>query len=283
MDFDERRIKREHVLAAVKHYLRDKPQHSPAKSAFLIHQKRKLPAKFILRLAFKVATGVMVRCGTLTGGRASVRVLQNLGFNTIYEKPLRRNGNRNKVKNARREAFKQALMKKWGPVETEHRFPGIQVPDLNNRKSMSVVLKNILKKIEKCRGMTIKGRTGLALAFDLYLPKVRTVIEFDEKQHFTPLRAVALRAYPPGTKVGFDKKRWIRLAEEIRDGDNSPEYRDEQRAFYDAIRDVYATKLGLHPVIRIYENDVHWEKIDGEKTPEAARILAEIKKVVENR
>jgi len=280
VDFDERVLTKQHILKAITAYNSQSFKHAPARSAFLLHAGRRLPAKFLLRLAFQIAKGVLVRPETLTGGRASVRVLRNLGFNAIYDKPVRVTSNRNPIKNARREAFKQALMKRWGPVECEHRFPDIQVPDLENRASMPIVFKNILTALEQARGFRIKGRKGLALAFDLYLPKVKAVIEFDERQHFTPLRAVALRVYPAQLKLGFDKKRWIRLAEKIRAGDNSPAYRDEQRAFYDAIRDIYAVKLGLRPVIRIFEEDVLWEKANSASTAEAVKIFSEIEKVL---
>ena len=86
MDFDERVIRKEHVLAAIKKYLSAPINHYPAKSAFLVHKDQKLPAKFILRLAFEIATGHMPHPETLTGGKASIRVLQQLGFNTRYEK-----------------------------------------------------------------------------------------------------------------------------------------------------------------------------------------------------
>ena len=39
-------------------------------------------------------------------------------------------------------------------------------------------------------------------------------------------------------RLGFSKDRWVALCEEIQAGDNSPIYRDEQRAFYDTVRDI---------------------------------------------
>jgi very-short-patch-repair endonuclease len=110
------------------------------------------------------------------------------------------------------------------------------------------------------RTSLIRGRNNLPLAFDYYIPKLNVVIEFDERQHFTPLRAVSLRAYPYDAILGFDKLRWMQLSEQIRAGDNSPLWRDEQRAFYDAIRDIMVPRIGLRPVIRIFEEDVNWEK-----------------------
>lgn len=261
MDFDERLIRREHVLRAREKFLSSPTKHHPAKSAFLIHEEHKLPAKFIIRSAFEIATGHLPHPETLTGGKASIRVLRNLGFhNAIYEKQNVTGGKRNVAKSARREALRKVLAQQWGPVETEKKFQGISVPDLKSRSSMEPVLFHILQNIEAHRRIEVQGKMNWLLAFDFFLPRIGVVVEFDERQHFTPLRATALKAYPTEIELGFDKARWIQLSEEIRAGDNSPIYRDEQRAFYDAIRDITVSKVGLKPVVRIFEEDVQWEK-----------------------
>jgi hypothetical protein len=111
---------------------------------------------------------------------------------------------------------------------------------------MDAHLKRILDAVEAHRSRRIlKPKTGHRLAFDFYLAGTKVPIEFDERQHFTPLRAVSLRCYPADVVVGFDRDRWIRLSEEIRAGDNDPPWRDEQRAFYDSIRDILAIEAGL--------------------------------------
>jgi hypothetical protein len=278
MDFDERIIGKKHVSQAINCYLSSNFKHAPAKSAFLLHKGKRLPAKYILRLAFKEATGDMPHSETLTGGRASVRVLKSLGFETIYDKP-NNIGKRNPTKNKRREAFKSILMRKWGLVETEKKFPSICIPDLSERKSIDPDLHKILCQIEKYRSLSIRGCKNRPLAFDFFLPKLNMAIEFDERQHFTPLRAAALRVYPKEALLGFERVRWIELSETIRAGDNSPAYRDEQRAFYDAIRDIMIPRIGLKPLIRIFEDDVHWEK--GEDLGKVAeRIFQDIEKII---
>lgn len=276
MQFDERLIKKEHVEKAIKYYLQTKPEHSKARSAFLMHDGIKLPAKFILRLAYKEASGYLPPSESLTGGRASVRVLMDLGFNAIYEKVEGR-ANRNPVKNMRRSAFKDILEKHFGKVEIEKKFPGIQIPDLSNRSSMNAELLLILDRVESFREMKIiKWNANAKLSFDFYIPAKNIVIEFDERQHFTLPRAASLRTYPKSITLGFDKEKWVRLCEEINAGDNSPAYRDEQRAFYDSIRDIMAPRTGIKPVIRIYETDVLWEK-EKEYSPKARGILNQIK------
>ena len=126
----------------------------------------------------------------------------------------------------------------------------------------------------------MKGQINRKLAFDFYVPKVDLVIEFDERQHFTPPRAASLLAYPDDVELGFDRQRWISLSEQIKAGDNSPIYRDEQRAFYDSIRDITAPKFGLRPVIRIFEEDVIWEKETVDLSQAALKVLKQIEKVV---
>ena len=282
MDFDERVIQKEHVLSAIEKYISAPTNHHPAKSAFIIHKDRKLPAKFIIRLAFEIATGHMPHPETLTGGKASIRVLQNLGFdNAVYEKQNVVGGKRNEVKSARREALRKILSLRWGPVETEKKIQGVFVPDLNNKSGIDSTLLNILQRVEECRQIGIQGKKNFVLAFDLFLPNVGVAIEFDERQHFTPLRAAALRAYPSKMNLGFDKERWIQLSEQIRAGDNSPIYRDEQRAFYDSLRDVLAPRVGLKPVVRIFEEDVQWE-LDQSASTKGASILENIETIIKS-
>lgn len=276
--FDERKLSKENVLRAIETYQTTQPRHHPARSAFLLYSGQKLPAKLILRLAFRDLTGQLPTSDQLTGGRASVRVLQGLGFEAIYDKPVK-TPNRNLVKNARREALRQVLAAQWGEVRTEERLPGLCVPSLVGRPAMHKDLRRILDVIESARGLAIKGRDQHALCCDFYIPACRLVIEFDEKQHFTPLRAESLRAYPTGTTVGFSKERWTDLCDEIRAGDNSPIYRDEQRAFYDSVRDILLPELGYAPVLRVFENDVHWEALPI-SSPEAAQLVENIEQLV---
>ncbi|MBA3351425.1 MAG: hypothetical protein H0U23_03200 [Blastocatellia bacterium] len=257
--FDPRKLRAEHVVAAIKEYRSAPPKHRPARSAFLLVEGKRLPAKQIICLAFLCATGELPRSEQLTGGRASVQLLRCLGFDAIYEK-RQKTGNRNKVKNARREAFRQVLASRFGVINIEERFAVLRVPDLSSRNSVASDLMSILSAIESVRQMPVRGKSNHRLCCDFYLPDHRLIIEFDERQHFTLPRAASLRAYPTDSQAGFDRERWIALCQEIQAGDNSPVYRDEQRAFYDAIRDIVAPQMGFKPVVRVFEGDVLWER-----------------------
>jgi hypothetical protein len=279
VDFDERIIKRKNVENAINRYCLERPKHRPARSAFLMWNDELLPAKYILRLAFRDATGFMPKSETLTGGRASNRVLKDLGFETLYEKPERRSRNRNPIKNARRAALRRILEKRYGHVETEWKNPLISVPDLIQGVGIDGHLSRILEALTNYRDREIKGREGHKLAFDFFVSETSLPIEFDERQHFTPLRAVSLENYPINASLGFSRDKWIRLSKEIRAGDNSPAYRDEQRALYDSIRDLMAPKIGLLPVVRIFEEDVEWER-EGQNSAEGKLFLAHVEKII---
>ena len=174
------------------------------------------------------------------------------------------------------------LEERFGPFQTEARVKDLLVPGLRDRQGMDPVLKRILTAIERCRKRSVSGRQGYNLAFDFFSPTLRLAIEFDERQHFTLPRASSLKAYPLNLSQGFDRGRWIAMCGKIQAGDNDPVYRDEQRAFYDAIRDVVAPRLGLLPVVRIYEEDVKWEQAreDKEEARKARQMLDSIQRFV---
>jgi hypothetical protein len=281
MIFDERQLTKHHVLKAIERYNIEQPKHFPARSAFLLFNNQKLPAKYILKIAFGELTGQMPTSEQITGGRASVRILENLGFNAIYEKPKKRL-NRNLIKNARREAFRKIIERRWGTIKVEHKIDTIRVPNLLERNSISKELLEIIDAIEGQRNIKINGRAHHILSCDYYLPEVNLIIEFDERQHFTLLRSASLQAYPTYIKTGFDKSRWIDLSKKINAGDNSPIYRDEQRAFYDSLRDIIAPQVGLKPIVRIFEEDVLWEN-DGDSSDVAQKILKEIQNIIDNK
>lgn len=276
--FDERKLKPAHIRRAIREYTEGKWKgFSNPKSAFLIVGRKRLPAKTILRIAYKAATGYLPRPEQLTGGPASVRVLESLGFKTLYQKQGRK-GPKRLIKNIRREAFRKALAKKWGVVHKEYSFEDVVVPDFDKIRKKSVLLSRILKAAEKGR-IKVQGKIGRQLRFDYYVPKAKLLIEFDERQHFTLPRAAALEAYPKGVKLGFEKKKWISTCRQIQAGDNYPAYRDQQRAYYDAIRDLSTKRLKMKPLVRIFEEDAFWEK--GPKVdPRCIEVFKKIEVIV---
>jgi hypothetical protein len=77
------------------------------------------------------------------------------------------------------------------------------------------------------------------------------IVEYDERQHFTKPRLITLDRVPAGYKLGFEIAFWRRECERIQARDNDPPYRDEQRAWYDVLRDIMPPALGMGGTVRI--------------------------------
>lgn len=69
----------------------------------------------------------------------------------------------------------------------------------------------------------------------------------------------------PWVKRKISLKEWINKCKEITAKDNNPYYRDEQRAWYDTLRDFLPLIKGLQPTVRISLFDYTWCKLDPNK------------------
>ncbi len=83
-------------------------------------------------------------------------------------------------------------------------------------------------------------------------------MEFDESQHFTLPRKISLQSYGGAVNLGFPLEKWIELCETVDAKDNDPPYRDEQRAWYDTLRDFLPVYFGLGPTVRLFAGEMHW-------------------------
>jgi hypothetical protein len=63
--------------------------------------------------------------------------------------------------------------------------------------------------------------------------------------------------------MGFDVKRWQAICDTVRATDNDPPYRDEQRAFYDSVRDLLALENAF-VVRRIRHAEFDWRSAGAE-------------------
>ena len=114
------------------------------------------------------------------------------------------------------------------------------------------------------RGHTGFATAGRRLVCDIVIPSQQLIIEYDERQHFTAPRAVALRLYPKDTAICFDRAEWIAHCNAIAATDNDPPYRDEQRAFYDSVRDILASANGYR-VARLKHGALDWQICDADR------------------
>ena len=100
---------------------------------------------------------------------------------------------------------------------------------------------------------------------DFYIPKQKLIIEFDESQHFTKPREIALSLYPQTEGFGFSVNRWRKLCQEMNKRDNDPPYRDEQRAWYDTLRDFAPLLSQTGKTIRLFSRDFVWCSLNPEE------------------
>jgi len=150
------------------------------------------------------------------------------------------------------------LTKIYGPVEKSPKIPIGTKPGDFAALSCYSTLNDIFNLLKEARGFVNFVKAKTLPRCDFFVPTPGFILEFDESQHFTALRKLTLMHYPPDLKLGFSKQAWITLCDRIRAKDNDPFYRDEQRAWYDTVRDFLVTIKGLKPTVRLYSKEMQW-------------------------
>ena len=124
------------------------------------------------------------------------------------------------------------------------------------------VLAEIYARLKGDLSVLHAARANLFLAVDLVHPKSGTVVELDEREHFTSFRLGALELSPSDAAAGFDLDEHKRLCRELcaeTDGlsrglaakgfgfGGVP----RERAYHDALRDLAVPAMGHPAVVRI--------------------------------
>ena len=78
---------------------------------------------------------------------------------------------------------------------------------------------------------------------------------------------MALKKYTNILPIGFDVNRWLQLCENLdkKDPDPKAPFRDEQRAWYDTLRDFVPFFLNIKPTKRLYVSDYVWCSLEATK------------------
>lgn len=155
-------------------------------------------------------------------------------------------------------AVQQLLARVAGRVEVNY---DVDAPARLEGYKTSVhhpTLKRIYEALQGYRDRCQFVRARRLPRVDYYLQDWKMVVEFDEAQHFTALRAIALENYPADLALGFSRARWLDLCVRLHQHDDDPPYRDEQRAWYDTLRDFYGTIRGNRPTVRLFAADCAW-------------------------
>ena len=135
-------------------------------------------------------------------------------------------------------------------------------------------LESIYDGLRGYRGYNSFVKASRLPKVDYYLPACQLVVEFDESQHFTRPRFISLSHYPSDLMLGYDRHKWMELSRRLDKKDNDPPYRDEQRAWYDTLRDFSSVVLGIRPTVRLYASDKRWCSMEAYKAEDVAFFRA---------
>jgi len=260
-------IKAEHVIKAIKEIERDGIPKSRSSKKFLLELNGEYyPPKYVVSLANKYANGKELSASKFGGGKETNSFLESRGFKAVEISHLSKapafgstqtlasnKANSKSTAKRQKEAFRNLLERYFGEVQTEVSFDWLVVPRWD---SMDATLLNLAEALASYRGYRKYFSPGTILHVDFFIPSHNLIIEYDERQHFTIPRAIALENYP-NINLAFDQTAWISFCKAIRATDPTPYYRDEQRAFYDSLRDISASIHGL-TVLRVKDREYDW-------------------------
>ena len=280
-------IRKEHIIKAIEEIKKSGiPKDRYSRKFLLEFEGEFYPPKYVVSLANKYANGVELDPSAFSGGRETNDFLRALGFRivkvSVAVKAVKPTAKRAKVKPPKirhdercrrcKETIRRLLERIYGRVEGNYKFEVGTRPEDYRGTSYYSKLKEIYEALQNHRGFKDFVRVKMLPHCDFFVPNPGFILEFDESQHFTLPRKIALERYPDDLKRGFSRERWIRLCERIDSKDNDPPYRDEQRAWYDTLRDFLPAIIGLKPTVRLFARDFVWCSLDPEDPSDVRRF-----------
>jgi len=280
-------ITRHHVLDAIREIDRDGiPPARESRDFQLIFQGRNYPPKYVVSLANRFVNGKELDASEFITHEAN-RFIQRQGFEVVK---ARRPGQTIKPSSILKRPVSQTnfahdercpeckktieamLRKTYGVVKSNYKFEiSARIEDYK-AFACYLDLQEVFTALQNHRGYQSFVRAMTLPHCDFFIPNPGFVLEFDESQHFTIPRRLSLAHYPDSLKVGFAKESWGRLCEQIQAKDRDPPFRDEQRAWYDTLRDFLPAIKGLHPTVRLYPKEMQWCSLDPKDTNDVQRF-----------
>ena len=291
-----KRITGAHVEEAIRIIIRDgMPPGRRSRGYCLATKGEHLPPKYTIARAHQVATGELLPSGRFSGGPESNEFLRRRGFaviecdcrgsvrdgrGAVVPRPTvtRARTSPSKPHSERCRACKirvgQLLERIYGAYVRSHRFPWRTGLAAYAGTSIDPVLRNVAGVLERYRGYGVGTfvRNRMLAGCDYWVPDPGFIVEFDESQHFTSPRKLALAVYADEHALGFASRRWLELCEQHDARDNDPPFRDEQRAWYDTLRDLVPAIAGLQPTVRLYACDRVWCSLDPDNKEDRNRF-----------
>lgn len=160
----------------------------------------------------------------------------------------------------------------YGEVKTNYQLPiSTRLEDYKQFPFYSH-LHTIFTALQKHRGHQNFVRTPTLPQCDFFVPAPGFIVEFDESQHFTQPRALTLGHYSSELRLGFSLPNWRSLCQRLHARDNDPPFRDEQRAWYDTLRDFLPVIKELRPTVRLYASEERWCSFDPQSPTDRQRF-----------
>jgi hypothetical protein len=160
-----------------------------------------------------------------------------------------------------KERVREMLIALFGQCRVNYRFAWPAKPEDYAPEPIGNTLHRIRAALGDLRGHRDFIKSPIVPPCDYYMPEERRIVEFDEEQHFTRPRLIALSLYPDGN-YGFSLARWKDLCGRIDAMDDTPIDRDERRAWYDLLRDLVPPAYGFKPTLRLFAGDHEWCSLD---------------------
>jgi hypothetical protein len=164
----------------------------------------------------------------------------------------------------------------FGEVKKNYSLPLGSKPEFFEGNRYYPVLKGIFNHLQKSRGHQQFVRSPRLPNVDFFVPNPGFIVEFDEGQHFTEQRMISLKDYPADLELGYDRDLWIDRCRMLHRRDNDPPFRDEQRAWYDTLRDFAPAILNLRPTVRLFSKARIWCKLNHEDAKDVATFKEEL-------
>lgn len=291
-------IRREHVLKAIEEVKRTGiPKKRDSKKFLIEFNSKYYPPKYIISLANKYANGEELNPSEFSGGAESNNFLRGLSFQIVEIKSPRkikhtlpkesRETTSSIVHHDERcpkckDTIGKLLERIYGRVEQNYKFEaGTRLKDFLNTSCYGK-LKEIHEALQNHRGFGEFVKATTLPNCDFFIPSPGFIVEFDESQHFTLPRRIALETYSNELELGFNRGKWIALCEKINARDNFPPYRDEQRAWYDTLRDFLPVVKGLKPTVRLFAGDFVWCSLNPHDASDVAVFRKFVRKASES-
>jgi len=291
-----RNICRDHVLKAIEEIKRTGIPEGRGLRKFLVEFSGSYyPPKYVISLANKYANNQELKPSEFSGGSESNDFLRGLGFQIVEVAPKIEHSPKESIGSALstgyhdercpkcKETIRKLLERIFGKVEENYKFEvGTHLEDFLNT-SCYCKLKEIYEALQNYRGFKEFVKATTFPHCDFFVPNPGLIVEFDESQHFTMPRKIALEIYPNELELAFDCGKWMALCDKINARDNDPPYRDEQRAWYDTLRDFLPAIKGLEPTARLFAKDFTWCSLNPEDPSDVGIFRKFLKKAHEKR